>query len=173
MWPLRTALLGTALLGAATAGSYTCDNEYGAHCPEEVPGEGLIACLRKAGEAGKDLSADCTAWLGMMGGCRDDIDKHCQGNDADAFVCLTQWTKRDALEEGCAKTLPEPEEPKPRKKSKAAAKRKAHERNTKDAAARKLRDEQEEAKKKKKKKSKKKKKKKKKKKVVEEDDGEL
>jgi hypothetical protein len=163
------ALVATGLIGVASAGSYSCDAEYGAHCPEEVPGPGLISCLAGAGDAGKELSADCKGWLDMMSACRSDIDKFCQGNDADAFVCLTQWTKRHDLEDACAKVLPEPPAEKPPrkgKKSKAKAKRKAHEKATKDAEQRAKKEKEQE----KKKKKKSKKKKKKKKKVVDDDE---
>ena len=124
------------LLGPTDAGSFTCDNEYGTLCPEESPGEGLVACLRKAGDAGKELSKDCKGWLSMWEACGEDISKFCAGNEADAFLCLTQWTKRADLGQGCASALPPPpeEKKKPRKKSRAKAKRRAHEKAMKLAA---------------------------------------
>ncbi len=52
---------------------------------------------------------------------------------ADAFLCLGTWTKPDRLSADCAATLPvkEPEVPRKKRKSKAAAKRKAYEESLK------------------------------------------
>ena len=137
---MRVALVcsfAAFLFSPADAGSFTCDSEYGALCPEESPGEGLVACLRKAGDDGKELSEDCKGWLSMWEACGDEIGKFCAGNEADAFLCLTQWTKRGDLGQDCASALPAPpqeEKKKPRKKSRAKAKRRAHEKAMKLAA---------------------------------------
>jgi hypothetical protein len=110
--------------------------EYGKLCPESSPGDDLIECLE--GKQG-DLSESCVAWIKMMKGCEEDLGKFCAGNEADAVLCLTQWTKRRDLSEGCAASIPAPpeEEEKPKKKSKASQKRKAHEQAVKEAKARK------------------------------------
>eukprot|EP00937_MAST-01D_sp_MAST-1D-sp2_P006724 g6724.t1 len=151
------------LLGVAAA-SYSCDAEYGAHCPEESPGSGLLECLTKARDDGKDVSDNCKGWLGMMDACEDDLEKFCAGQEADAFLCLTQWTKRHDLSDGCAKALPEEkkeeEKPRKKKKSRAKAKRRAHEKAMKLAAEqeeRKKRDDEAKRRPKKSKKGKKKK----------------
>ena len=89
---MRVALVcsfAAFLFSPADAGSFTCDSEYGALCPEESPGEGLVACLRKAGDDGKELSEDCKGWLSMWEACGDEIGKFCAGNEAEAGIRVT------------------------------------------------------------------------------------
>ena len=49
-----------------------------------------------------------------------------KGNEADAFLCLTEWTKEVDLSAECIAVLPKKEKPKEEKKSRASEKRRAH-----------------------------------------------
>ena len=113
--------------------AFSCDEEYGKHCPEEAPGMGLVECLEKA----KPHSDSCNKWLTMMKTCEDDVSKFCKGNEADAFVCLTEWTKSVDLSSACVGVLPKKQAEKKGKASKSEEKRAAHKKAMKDLKKRK------------------------------------
>jgi hypothetical protein len=67
-----------------------------------------------------DLSQGCKDYIALHDACREDIEKNCAEKEysGDLFVCLSEWTKPEALSDACKAAFPKKEAPKEKKLSK-------------------------------------------------------
>jgi Cysteine rich repeat len=87
----------------------------------------------------KDLPKSCTDYIVLHDTCKADIEKHCTGKEysGDLLVCLTEWTKPDALSPECVAKFPKKETTE-RKKSAAEQMKADRRRRARKEAAKRL-----------------------------------
>jgi hypothetical protein len=108
----RRLLLLCTLAPALALEMPSCEDDIAAHClgdDADMSKEGIDACLHKL----ESRSERCTAFLGLLAACQDDI-----GNggvcatahaDGETMPCLLQRTKPELLSEACQAALPKQE----------------------------------------------------------------
>jgi len=91
-----------------------CDSDTEAHCLGEemdLSPEGISSCLETLGAK---RSVDCSAYLQIMSGCKEDLGSGgiCQAayRDGEAIPCLLQRVKPEQLSTACVAALPKQEE---------------------------------------------------------------